>query len=195
MAVARVPGGAARLGQTVMPVGTGRMSTGSRRGGHTGWRECCGRQGRNRAPGGCPWGDLRGPVGCAVAGAPPWGVALGTQPPPGTSGGSWMDGPSGSIGVPQSDGPALEAARVPANQRGAGQGPGGVPGGGTSLTWSMVRPVGSRLVLSTVRDSDLLPVRSQRRRAWMAALRMRISVVSSGRRRHLVSRRASILRL
>ena len=59
-------------------------------------------------------------------------------------------------------------------QRGAGQGPCGVPEGGTSRTWSMVRPVRSRLVLSTVRDSDLLPARSQRRRAWMAALRMRI---------------------
>ena len=82
VAVARVPGGAARLGQTVMPVGTGRMSTGSRRGGHTGWRECCGRQGRNRAPGGCPWGDLRGPVGCAVAGAPPGVLRWGLSPLP-----------------------------------------------------------------------------------------------------------------
>ena len=63
-------------------------------------------------------------------------------------------------------------------QRGAGQGPCGVPERGTSRTWSMVRPVRYRRVLSTVRDSDLLPVRSQRRRAWMAALRMRISVVS-----------------
>ena len=179
-----------------MPVGTGRMITGSRRGGHTGWWECCGRQGRNRAPGGCAWGDLRGPVGCAVAGALLWGVVLETQPPPGTSGGSRMDGPAGSIGVPQSDEPALEAARVPANQRGAGQGPCGVPEGGTSLTWSMVRPVRSRRVLSTVRDSGLLPVRSQRHRAWMVALRMRISVASSGSRRcRLVSRRTSILQL
>jgi hypothetical protein len=81
VAVARVPGGAARLGRTVMPVGTGRMITGSRRGGHTGCWECCGRQGRKRASGGCEWGDLRGPVACAVAGAPPVGCCVGDSAP------------------------------------------------------------------------------------------------------------------